>query len=353
MKLKLSHKKWICFFLVCALILTVIMSCFMYIVDPFFQFRVRDNSYMLNPRFVNAGLIKNYEYDTLIIGSSMAQNFDMELFRQQLDAKPLHVSLGGITPLETVELMALANQQGKAEHYYICVDLHSFSLETKPSTNPSYLMSSGPLYTARYLLSYEAWFRFMPLDLAFSALNKLNINLPPKFTQSTSIDYLGNWENDFTYGEDVVLSNYSSGSYAVSEVDLSGMSERMESNFDMLLSTAASVDGEISFFFPPYSSLYWYSSPDYIDTYLEFKERFISQACKLGFTVYDFQSSSLCADLNNYKDSTHYSGEINDWMTCCFASGEHIVSPETAADFQQSLRDNIALFYKRYSDRLE
>ena len=354
MKKTLKTQSWLRCFFILTLVLVLLLSGLMYIVDPFFQFRVRDNSYMLNPRYVNPGLIENYDYDTLIIGSSMTQNFDMDIFRAELGAKPLHVSLGGITPAETVELLELAEAQGRAHTYYIGIDFHSFGAVPQPSHNPDFLLEQGIFSTARYLLCYEAWFRFLPVDMGFLALNKLGIELPPKFAQSCSIDMLANWELGASYGEDVVLAAYK-GSSAVSEVELDGLEQRFEDSFRLLFDCVSAMEEEIVFFFPPYSMLYWHDADEagYMDIYLDAKAEFIARAEALGCRVFDFQADPLCADLNNYKDATHHSGEINDYMTRCFASAEHLSDSRSAPELRQQLLDNLESFRAEHRDILE
>ena len=329
----------------------LLLSALMYIIDPFFQFRVRDNSYLLNPRYVNAGLIKNYDYDTIIIGSSMTQNFDMDIFREELGAKPLHVSMGGITAVETAELTELAKAQGRAEKYYIGIDLHSFAFTGQESNNPPYLFRDDILSTARYLLSYEAWFRFLPVDMGFLALNAVGMELPPKFARSCSIDMLASWEHDFTYSEETVLANYK-GNYSVSEVVPEGLAERMRENFALVFDSIEGIEEDTVFFFPPYSILYWHNAEGYRDIYLDAKRDFIARAEALGCTVFDFQDSRLCMDLNSYRDASHYSGEINDYMTRCFASGEHRVSSADSESCRARLLENLALFREKYKDIL-
>ena len=353
MKKQLETRRWLKAFLLITLALVLLLASLMYIVDPFFQFRVRDNSYMLNPRYVNAGLIKNYDYDTLIIGSSVTQNFDMDLFREELGVKPLHVSMGGLSPLETAEMLALAAETGRAEQYYIGLDLHCYNVSPLASNNLPYLFRDDPLSTARYLLSYEAWFRFLPVNMGFLALNCAGISLPPKFSQSCSIDMLANWENDYSFGEQLVLENYLNDSYAVSEVETEGLRERLEYNFDMVFDSIAGFEEDVTFFFPPYSMLYWHDISEYMDIFLDAKASFIARAEALGCTVYDFQYIPQCMDLNYYKDSSHYSGELNDYMTRCFAGDEHKVNSATAADCRQMLTENLQQFREQYSDILK
>lgn len=84
------------------------------------------------------------------------------------------------------------------------------------------------------------------------------------------------------------------------------------------------------FFFPPYSSLYWCMTQDegYFDIYMDAKRYFIERACSLGATVFDFQGEELTADLDNYKDITHYSPAISDMMVRCFAARDKIVDAD-------------------------
>ena len=197
--------KWIVSFFSIVLVALSLLSAIAYIVDPFFQFRVRDNSYKLSEWFVSSGLIENYDYDTLIIGSSMIQNFDMNVFRNELGAKPLHIGLSGIRLPEIAQLMNLAYDVNKSENYYICVDLSVFTRDDTESRYPEYLLKKDILSRFRYLLSYEVWFRYIPVDVGFVLLDLMKVNLPEKFAYNKSVDRLGDWRLDHKFGKDIVL----------------------------------------------------------------------------------------------------------------------------------------------------
>ncbi|MDR1501699.1 MAG: hypothetical protein LBT43_04515, partial [Prevotella sp.] len=75
---KYTSKSFLTAFAISAVLVLFIIGLTCYIVDPFLQFRVNPKSrYILNPRFVNGGLAKNYEYNTALIGSSMVQSFNI------------------------------------------------------------------------------------------------------------------------------------------------------------------------------------------------------------------------------------------------------------------------------------
>ena len=99
----------------------------------------------------------------------------------------------------------------------------------------------------------------------------------------------------------------------------------------------------------------WCDAQDsgYFDTYIEAKRHFMERATEYGATVYDFQAAEFTMDLNNYKDTTHYSPAINDWMVECFASGEYIVTENNFQFYQDNLRENTAAFRTDHIDLFE
>ena len=154
---RFDSRKWILGFFAIVLAAVLVLSVAAYAIDPFLQFRVKDNAYLLRGWFVDSGLIENYDYDTLIIGSSMVQNFDMELWREKLGGKPLHIGMGAITANEIGRLMDLAYEAGRADTYYICVDQYLLSSEADINHFPEHLLRKDLLSRLRYLLSYEVF----------------------------------------------------------------------------------------------------------------------------------------------------------------------------------------------------
>lgn len=345
-------QKWIISFFAVVLTIMVLLSGIAYIIDPFFQFRVKDNSYMLSGWFVGSGLIENYDYDTLIIGSSMTQNFDMDVFRNELGVKPLHVGLGGIRSSEINQLMNVAYNANKGKDYYICVDLSVFTNDNMESCYPEHLLKKDFLSRLRYLLSYEVWFRYILVDVSFMLMDRIGVNLPIKFAYSKSIDRLEDWRLDVTFGKDVVLNNYVSGKYSVSKVDTENLYERMTAHIDDYLLKYDFEKGAHTFFFPPYSSLYWCDAQNsgYFNAYLCAKQYFVERATEYGANVYDFQCADFTTDLDNYKDTTHYRPEINDWMVECFANRDYLATTENYGTFQEKLIENTNSFRNEYAD---
>ena len=350
---KPSAFKWIRNFLCFLLAMLLLLSGVAYIVDPFMQFRVKDNAYFLQEWYVSGGLIKNYDYDTLILGSSVTQNFNMDVFRQELGVKPLHVGLGAMTTVELAELLHLAYETGRADTYYIGVDLPVLNGDKEESRIPEHLIKNDLLSKLRYLLSYEVWFRYLPVDIAFMILDKIGVELPEKFVYQKSIDRLGDWRLDFPeWGEDYVLYHHREGLFSVSHVDTEGLYEGAVECIDTFFAQCDFEKGEHVFFFPPYSSVCWveYQERAQFDVYMLIKQYFIEKALDQGLTVYDFQAAEFTMELENYRDTIHYMPNINDWMVECFASGEYVVTAENRLQLEEKLEENTNNFRLKYPE---
>lgn len=346
MKNTLSAKRWIASFFALTFLILLLLSGFAYWVDPYFQFRAKDNTYFLSAPYVNAGLVRNYEYDTLIIGSCMIGNFNMDRFRDELHVNPLKVESGGLGPDGIAAYLRFAADAGKASRYIVNIDLATFQSAESAIPN-EYLMKDDLLSRAKYLLGYETWFRFLPVDCGLMLYKTCLGEFPPgKLSQRTSIDENGAWNLSERFGRDIVVHNRLANQYEVSEVDLNGLYDRLIFKIDRFLSGIDFDSASFTFIFPPYSALYWCDAQDlgYFDTFLAAKNYFIQQLLDRNCTVYDFQAAEETCNLDYYKDSTHYSSALNHWMTDCFVRGDYLVTKENCELMQKKLIETAAIF---------
>lgn len=345
-----SSAKWLIWFVCIFLALVILAGVVIYAVDPCFRFRYLDErQYALSCIYSSAGLIHHYDYDTLILGSSMTQNFNMDTFREKMNVHPLHVGIGGVSLPELGRYAQLAEKVGKAEKCYICVDLQSLKIP-EPLLTPEFLLEDGVISELKYFLNYETWLRFTPIDLGFSAINKLGLSLPSAYQQKTDVDYLGNWADQFQFDEEVVLRNYVSGMYSTSKKDPTTYYQDAVAGIDAFFSMIDTENHEYLFFFPPYSAFYWYNqqSSGLFDIFMALRSYFVQQAEAHGCVVYDFQIADFTSDLNHYKDTTHYAPDINDWMVECFATEEYMTSAQDMELHTEQIKQNIDRFYDRY-----
>lgn len=353
MKKSISASKWIVSFFALVLTMCVLLSLAAYAVDPFFQFRF--NSAYLMDSDIAGGLIKYYDYDTLILGSSITQNFRMNTFREELNDKPLHIGIGGISLRMIEDCMQTAYRAGHAETYYIAVDPYLF-YDLKKHYPMEFYFQDGPVAKLRYFLNHKVWFHYLPLDLGLGILDRLGKESPlaGDTCSPENIDRFGDWSDKFEFGEEVVLDNYLNKRYSIKEIETDDLYSTMAGRIDHLMERLDFGKGKHVFFFPPYSSLYWSDMQldGHYEDLIRAKRYFIEKAFEHGATVFDFQPAELTGDLNNYKDTTHYTPEINDWMVRCFANGEHLVTRENLEADLEQLKKNTDRFREAHMELL-
>lgn len=350
----MSSKKFFTRTLVLITGILIAMGLFIFIWDPCNYYRIVDNKLKyVASAYITAGVIRNADYDAVIIGSSLSQNFNPQLFRDLLGENVLKANTGGISLEQRNLFYRAAEQNGKADKYYIEILLSSFNSEDDPlDDTPVYLYDENILNDYQYLYGYDTWLRAVPISLAYKILDICNINIST-MDNLQSVDNIGIWYNRYQVGADVVEQKYFSNMDAVSAQNLDGMYERMIENVDKKLTSVIDSDNSYVFYFPPYSALFWADSENkgYYDQYLAVKEYIILKLCEYpNVEVYDFQYADCILDLNNYRDTTHYSREINDWMVECFASGKYRVEREDLTSNITILKQLVESFQESHKD---
>lgn len=345
MNKNLSSVRWLRRFLALTLAVLAVLAVLVYVIDPYYHYRAYDHKYKLDKIFSVPGVVKNYDYDTIIIGSSMTQNFDMDIFRQELGQNPIKATLGGIDTPEVAALLKLAQDAGHAENYYLCIDNTMLCGDEGMQHFPEYLIDDNPFNDFRYFWGYEVWMRFLPLDLALSLADKLGITLPQRFQDARSIDKMGEWAYRYSFGKEQVLEVYAESKNGEAiRVDAETDVDDPIAQCDMFLSSIDLSQGNVVLFFPPYSSLMWYNMQQAgtLDSYFAAKRYFIEQVNAYNnVIIYDFQGADFTVDLDNYMDLRHYSPEISNLIVRCFACGEYRVTLEQIGETESQIRQNI------------
>ena len=347
MNKNLSSTQWLRRFLALVLAVLAILAALVYLIDPYYHYRAYDHKYKLDKIFSVPGVVKNYDYDTIIIGSSMTQNFDMDSFRRELGQNPIKATLGGMDWPEMAALLQLAQDAGHAETYYLCIDSSLLSSDEEEQRFPEYLMDDNPLNDYRYFWGYEVWMRFIPLNLALMTADKLGIALPQRFQDARSIDKMSEWAYRYTFSKEQVLKLYAnSGNGGASNVDMTAVSADPMAQCQKLLDSLDLSRGNMVLFFPPYSALFWYDMEQAgrLERYFEVKRYFIQHfSAYSNVTIFDFQGADFTTDLDNYMDMTHFSPQISDELVHCFATGEYRIEPEQVSETEARILQNIEI----------
>lgn len=317
---KYSYKRFLAVVSVSTILLLLVIGLASYIVDPFFQFRVKnDNHYFLNPWLVNGGLAKNYDYNTVILGSSMVQNYDLSVLRKKdSSVRPVKLSSGGMNNEEMKYLYSFVKKDS-VKSFIINIDVPQLNLGFEEVRFPKFLYDNTFKNKMEYLYGYETCIRFIPIDIALSLYlkNKDVESLSPTYRMKTDIDQIGNNSHQNIYDADYVKDMYLSGR-TVSVQNLEGIHERMHQKLDTLLA-CMDLDNykhiEYTFVLSPYSALYWYHTrkEGYYNQFLDFIY-YLNESvgkhdnAKLMF----FFDLDEILDLNYYTDVSHFNPSLSN-----------------------------------------
>jgi hypothetical protein len=291
-----------------------------YIVDPFHNYRKPTfyKTMYSTERYLNSGLIKTYEYDSVIIGSSMVQNFILdEVATIPGFSKPIKLSTHGGTIIEEMATLNHAIETGKVKSVLMGFDL-PFSLVTYDRDFPFYLYDFDYWNDFFYLSNIDTLKRSIIYPIVSNVLPsghpKLNYNRMYEWQSSNS-------ESDFD--EEKVRASFTKELQKPNDLKMIFENQnhlKAFNLFQMTLLSSIEKNPKVEFiiFFPPYSKLFYdlIESGGYLESFFDLKNAVKEELSQhKNVKVYDFyKAKEITNNLNNYRDYTHYHQKITTWM---------------------------------------
>lgn len=130
------------------------------LADPFFQYHKPlaglfyqvDNKLNQNP-----GMARHFDYDSVIVGSSMTINFDTELFRQKMGLDTIKLSYDGAYPKDVDTIMKIVEESDRSLSA-VFLDIDIYTYKNAPGLTayeiPAYLYDQNPLNDIPYLFAH-------------------------------------------------------------------------------------------------------------------------------------------------------------------------------------------------------
>lgn len=339
------YKRTLLVFLASALLFSSIVMLTAFIVDPLQHYRkptLYSPIYTTEQRYQNPGLARNYDYDTIIIGTSMTENFVPSEVDKALGGKTLKLSMRGSLAFEQYEIARLALSTGKVKQVLWGLDYFALkSTQDNQGPFPYYL------YDNNFWNDYKYWFNESTYEQAIKGLYK-----QIKTGHKQSLEYLYNWDWSSTFGKELVLKHYRKAQ--VQEVGFGSKEDSLESvkaSFERyivpLLENNPGV--EFKFYYPPYSILrqvvWQQTNPERYENQMAMKpwmfEKFNAYP---NVRVYDFQAEAEWTyNLDLYKDMSHHKQEVNTWIAQAIGrdDAKYRVTPDNVNDAVSQLRRQV------------
>lgn len=326
----MTRKRWalLTLILLIGALLSIIAA--VVIVDPF-QIYHRATAYAppitnSTQNYFNAGIAKSYEYDSVVIGSSMTENFTPSQLDAQLGGSFIKLPINAGSAFNHHQMMDLAfrTHEIRTVLYGIDMEALAYFYKTPKCEMPDYLYDDNLFNDTQYWFNRSVLATYLPKCLR--ALGQYD---------EAQRDTMYNWGSLYAYGRDAALRDVTLSGAEVEQAarpDEPVLSQQTLLNLEhnYLPYIEAHPDTDFIFFFPPYSLVRWYEyyQQGIMGEFLGQKEAVIQALLPYeNVRIYDFQAElDWITDLDNYIDSGHYGPWINDAMIELIADDQYRIA---------------------------
>lgn len=319
----MTAKKWFIIFMAEISVMIIGIASIIIFVDPYFHYHKPFGTmfYTLNnQRSQNDGIIKHFSYDSIIIGTSMAENFKTSEFDEIFHANSIKVCFSGGSYKEMNDNLQRAFDSGHEIKYVLrCLDYGNLmddkdKMRSDLGEYPTYLYDKNPFNDVKYVLNKEIFYDIcVPMIVeAYLHGNKGGV---------TSFDVYSNWNARQTFGVKAVLGERREYKKAEEDIVFSEKdAETVKATIEQNVTSLAEKHPETIFyyFFPPYGIAYWGSLYENgtLNRQIDAEKFAIEQILEYeNIELYSFNDCwDIVTDLDNYKDSIHYGEWINTKM---------------------------------------
>ena len=261
--------------------------------------------------YSNAGIAKSYDYDSVVIGSSMTENFVPSRLDALLGGRFVKLCINGGSPYNHRQMMEMAFATHEIRTVLYCIDVDALTyFYTQPKFEmPDYLYDFSLANDVRYWFNASVLTHYLP-----ECLSTWGQSDPDQR------DTMYSWGDLYPYGKEYALAGFSVGpdteqKPAPAPFELSQQTKlNIEHNY--LPFIEAHPDTQFLFFFPPYSLVRWvrfYQSRD-LELHLSQAAAVADQLLRYpNVKVYDFRArTDWILDLDQYIDDYHYGPAYNE-----------------------------------------
>ena len=326
-----KQKRWFVGTLAGSVGVLLLILLAMVIFDPYFHYHgmIPGMSYRIyNERYINSGIVKNFEYDAIITGSSMNQNFKTSQLDELWGTNSIKVAYSGAGFQEIMKNLKRAFESNNKIKYVLWgLDYNGLFRESyyKGYDNyPEFLYDKNILNDVSYVWNKE---------LIFQGL-VTNILMTLQGEESTTFDEYGSW--DAGSGWKTISKTYwrSEEILPMQEGILPKEEEMLRENIKLNIVDLAKANPDVEFilFYTPYSILYWESI--YRDGTLErqlLSEKIATEMMLECENIHLFtfvQETDITGNINNYRDKEHYVTQVNDLILQWITEGKGLITKE-------------------------
>ena len=342
----MNAKKYNIVSLVAFFVILILFLLITIIVDPFFHYHKPWLNYRLDAghRYVTDGIMKNFEYDAIIIGSSLTENFKTTQFDDLFDVDSIKTPLPDATYKETADRLDRAlNSENEIKCIIRCLDSKYLVCDKDTYAYdwyPEYLYDDYLYNDVHYILNKEVFFNYSIENIKHSLQRKESVSFD---------DYAATVRNNLTL--ELIQSNgyvrltiEEERKWNLQDEQL--MLGNLEQNIIRLAKDYPYTDFYL--YFPPNPIIWWdqMQRTGELEWYITAEEKASQQLVKYeNIHLFSFHDKyEVVFNIENYSDHIHYGPEINEYILQWMAKEERLTE-ENYKEYYDEIRD----FYSSYA----
>lgn len=324
-------------------------------IDPYMQYHMPltdKYNYVLNTaneRNMNYGIARQFDYNAIVTGTSMTENFKTSEINTIFDVQSIKLPYSGGSYKEINESLAFAfAHQDRIDIVIRALDLGYF-LQDKDRMRhdlgeyPTYLYNDNPFDDVKYLLNKNVLFRH-----CYIMMKNRRHGAEPGIT---SFDRYAYWQPNYQFGSQTVLKNMEPF-VEPSEMLRMTVEERemvrQNINQNVITLCEAHPDTIFYYFFSPYSAVYWGDlwNKGTLLKQIDAEQYVIELILECdNIRLFSFNAfSDITCDLNNYKDASHYGEWINSLVLQYMHDGVGLLTKDNYLSYIAAERELYTTF---------
>ena len=334
--MKNPKKRWTAALLLTVVVLLGLCGGTVRLVDPFFHYHDPDpeGEVWFDQRAQGAGLLRSQEYETVLMGSSLAANYRPFWFDVFYETSTVKVTFpnGGFGEFTRALDYACTQQDVERVIFGLDPNLLARDPAEEPDQLPEYLYDTNPWNDGQYLLNKDVLMRS-----GYTLLKKMSGE-----TQSIQDAFV--WDGNVFFSKELALAGYERPEATGETLAADAFLENGRANLERVTGWLEQYpDTEFIFFFSPYSILFWDKMnqlgqteamltllQETVETLLQYDN------AELQFFMAD---TEVITNLENYADHIHVAGRVPYRMAQAMPTGQYRLTKETYVEVLDGLRD--------------
>lgn len=331
-----------------ALIGSVVLILALYFIfDPYFHFHkpfsfIRYRLY--EERYTNDGISRHFDYDAIVTGTSMAQNFKTSEMDSLFGTHAVKETFSGAGYQELSQNLERALKRNADLNTVIwTVDYNGLIREkdwTQYEGYPTYLYDDNPWNDTQYVFNKSIFYHGILPNVIKTVLRQ----------PSTTMDEYSAWNKET--GLKYIMQNYERWEEradmrpGLTDEERTMVIENIQENFVDLIKQYPDITFYL--FYTPYSICFWDFQNQEGLMLRQFEAEQLATELLLecpNVRLYNFfDKYDIICNPDNYRDKEHYSAEINSLILQWIYNGDGLVTKENYQDKLQAEKE----FYLNY-----